>query len=264
MIDFSTVSELFVAGKEAHNLYINGSKVWEKGGQPAFQFTGLKLIALSANSTVKLQRTGNPPTVYLNYSLDEGLTWNTYTIGDTITLSNQGDSVCFVASQDNSAFANSTSSYHTFVMTGDWKAEGDLNSMLFTNYVYPGTYTNRALYRLFQNCAAITDVEDLELKADSVPSTFYAYLLAGTSITKGPKIYASSASSYAFAYMFSGCSSLSEIKLLNYTNAIPNNVNGPFQYWVRSVASIGTFYYNGTSHGTGTSSIPTGWTVQSF
>lgn len=40
MIDFSNVSELFVAGKEAHDLYINGSKVWEKGGSSdALTFT---------------------------------------------------------------------------------------------------------------------------------------------------------------------------------------------------------------------------------
>lgn len=43
MIDFSNVSELFVAGKEARDLYINGSKVWEKSGPqptiPGLAFT---------------------------------------------------------------------------------------------------------------------------------------------------------------------------------------------------------------------------------
>lgn len=231
-----------------------------------YEFTGLTFAAKQANSTLALTKTSSSaPTVYLNYSLDNGQTWSAYTVGDTITLANVGDTVCFTARQDNSAYATSGSIYHNFVMTGEWKASGDLNSLLFVDYLTPGTYTQRALYRLFQNCTSLTDVDDLELKAVSPPSTLYAYLLAGTSITRGPKIYATSGANYAFAYMFLNCSSLNEIKLINWTSAIPNNNNGVFQYWVRGVqTSSGTFYYNGSSAAHGESSVPTNWTIQSF
>ena len=47
----------------------------------------------------------------------------------------------------------------------------------------------------------------------------------------------------------------------------PNRDNYKAMYfngWVKNVASSGILYYNGSDRTTGTSAIPSGWTVQPF
>ena len=74
-------------------------------------YEGFTLTAREAGSTVKLEQkkygnssSGSYPTVSLDYSTDNGITWQSYTIGDTITLANIGDKVSFRATTTNGAF----------------------------------------------------------------------------------------------------------------------------------------------------------------
>lgn len=228
------------------------------------EFTGLMLTATQDGSTVSLSRFGNAPSINMNYSLDNGQTWSAYTIGDTITR-DEGESVSFWTATGNTALATGSNDYHNFVMTGGWMASGDLNSLLFIDYSNPSTYAERAFYKLFQNCTSLTDVQGLELRADYVPLGTYGFLFYGTSITKSPQIYASSAAGFGFTRMFFNCYNLNEIKLINWTGSIPNSNTGPFQFWVQGVqTSSGTFYYNGSDASYGDSAVPNNWTVQSF
>ena len=62
--------------------------------------------------------------------------------------------------------------------------------------------------------------------------------------------------------MFDGCSSLNEIRTewtFGFGGAA--STSNVFKDWVKGVAASGTFYYDGTDTSTGTSAIPTGWTV---
>ena len=68
--------------------------------------------------------------------------------------------------------------------------------MMFVDFANPGTYAQRGLQGLFSGCAALVDVEDLELKCGSVPLGFYAYLFQNCGITKGPKIYFTNVATY--------------------------------------------------------------------
>ena len=91
----------------------------------------------------------------------------------------------------------------------------------------------------------------------------YADMFSGcSSMVKAPEIKATTISTTeAVSNMFKNCSQLNEIKL---TNFIGNFSSGPFGNWVYGVASTGTFYYNGSDTTRGANAIPTGWTVQSF
>lgn len=65
----------------------------------------LTFVALEDNSTVGMQNSGGP-SVSLEYSTDNGETWNTFTVGSTtITLAHINDMVQFRATSTNSAFA---------------------------------------------------------------------------------------------------------------------------------------------------------------
>ena len=48
---------------------------------------------------------------------------------------------------------------------------------------------------------------------------------------------------------------------MGYTGNFADAPTNAFDRWVDGVASTGTFYYNGSDTTTGTSAIPTGWTV---
>ena len=76
-------------------------------------------IALEANSTVSMSSSSGP-SVSLEYSTDNGSTWNTFTVGSTtVTLANIDDMVQFRATSTNSAFASSyNSSFNYWVLTG--------------------------------------------------------------------------------------------------------------------------------------------------
>lgn len=130
MIDFSNVSELFVAGKEVRDLYINGGKVWEKGGGE-FSYAGLTFTATQANSTVAMAKDSSAPNISLEYTTD-GSTWNPFIVGTTtVTLSNVGAKVGIKATTTNGKFNttyNLASNY--FVMTGGIKPSGNINSLL--------------------------------------------------------------------------------------------------------------------------------------
>lgn len=59
--------------------------------------------------------------------------------------------------------------------------------------------------------------------------------------------------------MFNGCSSLREIRLLDY--------DGPFYPiyfigWTSGVSTTGVFYYDGSDTTVGDSAIPPGWIVK--
>ena len=81
-----------------------------------------------------------------------------------------------------------------------------------------------------------------------------------TSLVNAPTLPATTLVLFCYGGMFQGCTSLNYIKCL--ATDIPDN--RCTQEWVRGVASTGTFVKNASmaSWTTGTSGIPTGWTVQ--
>ena len=283
MIDFSNVSELFVAGKEAHNLYINGSKVWEKGGSSSP--VGLTFTAEEANSTVAMTAYGSAPSVSLEYTIDNGSTWSDFIVGTTtVILANVGDKMVIRAKTTNSRMGSSSSKYNKFVMTGKVAASGSIMYLLkndgdldttssqycFCNLFYqcaslttspelPATTLTSYCYRsMFQECTSLTEAP--ELPATRMTTYCYQGMFRGcTSLTTAPELPATKLTVSCYSNVFNGCSSLNSSKI-GYTG----NFSANFNNWVNGVAATGTLYYNGSDTTTGASAIPTGWTVQSF
>ncbi len=101
-----------------------------------------------------------------------------------------------------------------------------------------------------------------------------------TSLTEAPSLPATTTSNYAYAYMFQSCTSLKvapyigmttingvmymfdRCTKLNYMRVL--GTQGTTSFWTNNVASTGTFIKcAGDTWTTGTSGIPTGWTVYS-
>ena len=249
-------------------------------------YHGLTFIAESAGSTVAMKRTGSAPTLSLEYSTDDGQTWNDFTVASTtITLTNIGDECCIRAKTTNAKMANSYNNGNIFNLTGQVGAYGDATFLLDKNGGLD-TIGGWALGMLFWDCTALTHAPELpshnlgtdaydtmftgcsslreapELPATNLGSQYcYSQMFSGcTSLTKAPFLPATVLQSQCYGSMFKGCTNLSEIKIA-YTGSFSNTY---FYDWVQGVAASGTFYYNGSDTTRGTNAIPSGWTIQTF
>lgn len=220
---------------------------------------GLVFAANAANSTISLDAVGNPPSLDLEYSTDNGETFSTYTVGTTITLSNVNDEVLFRAgSTGQTALADDSSNYHKFTMTGSISIEDDNISYLLNKNAVPKTtqLPDYAFYGLFNGCSALQNAP--ELPWTTMGEGCYGEMFKGcTSLTSAPELPATTLATGCYNEMFYGCSSLNDIALYYAGNFSTTYFND----WVYGVAAIGTIMYDGTDTTTGASAIPTGWTV---
>ena len=112
---------------------------------------------------------------------------------------------------------------------------------------------------MFYNCTGLTTTS--ELPATTLEDHCYLGMFQGcTGLTTAPELPATTLLSGCYDSMFYGCTSLNYIKML----ATDISASDCLSNWVSGVASTGTFVKNAamTTVPTGTSGIPSGWTVQ--
>lgn len=111
---------------------------------------------------------------------------------------------------------------------------------------------------MFAGCTSLTTAPALPATTLSIRCYRFMFALC-SSLTEAPALPASVLTEQCYNYMFSSCTSLNYIKMLA-TDVSARRCLGD---WVYNVASSGTFVKNAamTTLPTGTSGIPTGWTV---
>ena len=226
----------------------------------------LTFVALEDNSTVSMATNNSAPSVSLEYSTDNGETWNTFTVGSTtVTLEHTNDMVQFRATSTNSTFSNSyNSNYNYFTGTGSLEVAGDLRTIYDKDNWQSLTTTNTyAMVRLCTNFTALKDARYLNLGFSSFGTNGASRCMEGCSnLTRGPYIKATgSLGSYSLEYFFQSCSSIQEITL-EMASSTASWSTSIFQNWVNGVPTGGTIYTNRASPGTGTSYFPSSWTIK--
>ena len=157
-------------------------------------------------STITLTLSGTL-TVNLLYSTD-CYNWLTYTVGDTLTLSDKGDSVYFKGSITGS---KSTANYVQFVMTGLISASGNTNSLISsTNFSSITSLSNTyEFYSLFKGCASLVNAP--LLPATGITTGCYSVMFNScTSLVNAPVLPATTLAASCYASMFVGCTSLTK------------------------------------------------------
>ena len=120
------------------------------------------------------------------------------------------------------------------------------------------TLAEKCYSNMFEGCTSLTTAPH-ELPATILTLLCYGYMFRGcTSLTTAPILPATTLTTWCYESMFEGCTNL------NYIKCLATNIYGNYTYdWVSNVAASGTFVKDAnTSWTTGTSGIPTGWTVQ--
>lgn len=220
----------------------------------------------------------------LYYSKDNGKTWSEPSDGMTLSV-NKGDKVLWKGETSPTSNGIGVFSGGTDVR---YTVEGNIMSLLFGDDFKEQTSLagkNSAFYHLFYNNKNITSAGKLSLPATTEISCYDGMFGNCSSLITAPELPATVFELGCYCDMFSGCSSLvtapelpatvlgegcylrmfSGCTKLNYIKCLATNISAPvcLADWVTNVASSGTFVKAADMEDwpTGTSGIPTGWTV---
>lgn len=252
------------------------------GGMPvpdALNFT------MPNGGTVTLTRVGSPTTVTLEYTLDGGSTWTTWTESGTMrTLTLQAGETVYIrnTSDTSTGFSTGASSYYNFGFSDNVDAKGNVNSLVCKN-PDDAVVSDRIYESLFKDCSTLQTAE-MELPFMSVLNNSYHNMFRNcTALVYPPALPATSISISSYFTMFYGCSSLVETPVLpaetlfdySYYNMFANcsslkkvtlhatDITAPYclTNWLGGVSATGDFYCPASlTIPTGVSGIPSGWT----
>lgn len=183
---------------------------------------------------VTLTKTGTPTEVELEYSLDCGDTWTTWTESNNVrTLTLTVGQTMFVrnTNETSTGFSTGMTSYYRFSFSSIAYADGKVNSLVCKNPDV-ATINNWIFYALF----------------GSQTNLYSSPILTFTVIN----------ANRAYRQMFNNCSNIAKIK------TYMTNVSGTesLYNWLNGVAATGVFYCPSTLTipTDSASGIPTGWT----
>ena len=212
-------------------------------------------------------------------SVDGKQTWQTLAANKNSPVINTGEKIYFKAVENTPAFAGTTSDYYKFTTSKTCNVSGHpyslytKGSFYFFANLFNGTnivdasgltleeeiVSNGCYQQMFYGCTSLTTAP--ELPATTLAENCYEGMFINcTSLTTAPELPATTLASMCYYQMFQGCTNLNYIKCL----ATNISASGCTTSWVTNVASTGTFVKNPnmSSWPTGTSGIPTGWTVE--
>lgn len=113
---------------------------------------------------------------------------------------------------------------------------------------------------MFSGCSSLTSVPALLPATTLVNSCYYGMFHNCTSLTAAPELPATTLQMMCYENMFNGCSSL------NYVKCLATDISAfhSTSIWLDGVSSTGTFVKDAsmTGWGTGSSGIPSNWTIQ--
>lgn len=220
----------------------------------------------------------------IQYSADNGTTWNTLSTGSSTPTITTGNKIMWKA---NEPTINELGGIGTFSSTGRFNVEGNIMSLvagdnfqnvttmnnlyqfaaLFKtskvvsaeNLILPTNVKSGCYLNMFRSCSNLTSAP--KLSAYGIASNCYNAMFAFcTSLTRAPELLYTNLVDKCYNSMFYGCSSLTYIKAMFTTTPSTAYTNN----WVSGVAASGTFVKNANAFWTttGVNGVPNGWTVQ--
>jgi len=172
----------------------------------------LTFEAMEAGATVKFKlfspATGSGK---VQYSIDEGDTWQDYTSEQLITLNNVGDMVHFKSTNIThyASYGWSPDYGSTFTVNGNCYVYGNILSLVNFDKTLSGTQPTFSC--LFYNCSTLHNhpINKLLLPATTLVESCYAFMFYGcTNLTQAPELPATELQKSCYDQMFCKCKSL--------------------------------------------------------
>ena len=194
--------------------------------------------SLQDGSTVAMQKVGSAPDVLLEYSIDDGVNWSPFVVGETPVTLNRGKWARIRATSEatQTQFATSPSAYNKFLLGGSITVGGNSMSLFYHEYAdiaaataFPDASKSNILANLFQGDVALKDASSLVLPATTLASFCYNSMFQGcTLLTAAPELPATTLASYCYGSMFQGCTSLTDAPELPATTLASYCYSGLF------------------------------------
>ena len=219
------------------------------------EYDWLCFTANTAGSTIKLQKYNSPTSITLETSTDWN-TWSTYSMGDTITLSNIWDKVYWRnTSTTTTWFSTSGSARYEFVMTWSIAASGDVTSLINKDWT-DTLVSDYCFYRLFINNTSLTTAP--KVPAINITNNCYQHMFSGCeNLTTACELPATTIKDFCYTQMFYNCPNLVQLPKLPATNLswTTNCYENMFVYCSKiKISTTQTWEYQTAYR------IPTSWT----
>lgn len=168
------------------------------------------------DTTVSLTKTGNPTTVYLEYSFD-GTSWSDYTIWASIVVPYLSTIYFRNKSESVTGFSTSGSDYYKFYFVWQYECAWNVNYLLCKNSVDPTVrLPNYCYYYLFRDWTITTAPE---LPSQNIWERTYYGMFYDSNIRTAPALPLISVSSYWCQNMFRNCDSLTQLPDISNANS---------------------------------------------
>lgn len=214
---FAKVSELTCASLHGRDFVVQRAR-WDKGvaqldmldvGKvlPQMQYNWLN-FEMPNGGDITLTRNGNPTAVTLEYSLDNGDTWTTWSeVGNVRTLTLAAGGRVWLRNTSPTSTGFSTGSrYYRFAFSDNVNAYGDVRSLLCM-YPFNGQLTSFCFYALFQGCTTLRKAP--VLLSTELASSCYANMFYGcSSLVSAPSLPATVLKDSCYQSMFRNCIAL--------------------------------------------------------
>lgn len=131
-------------------------------------------------------------------------------------------------------------------------------SNLITPPSLPATTMQKGSYReMFKNCTSLATAPTLSANIIAV-ECYYGMFQGCTRLATAPALISTSSIKDCYRYMFNGCTNLNDVTCYANSVSASNCIDG----WLTNVAATGTFHKLGSAtYNTGSSGIPSGWTI---
>lgn len=254
------MKNICIDGKPVKKAYIDG-KLWH---QAKSGYGGLCITSLEDGNEISIVKNGSAPACTFEYSTD-GSNWNSYTIGNKITIG-KDEKVYFRSGiNGNSIISSSVSNYHYFTISKKANVSGNINSILKQDFESVISLQNYAFLYLFK-LTEIVDASSLLLPAMTLTNyCYYRMFHSCSSLTQAPELPATALASNCYQQMFYGCIELNQIKV-HFNSFYSSGTTYGTTGWMTNTSATGTFI---CPEGLviperGTRTVPEGWTIERF
>lgn len=201
------IRDIIAGNRNVDKVMFGGKIVWKKNDCLTFtlsrKFGNDSKLSIQP---VKGIQGREAPRLDLKFSVDGGMSWNDYDVGDEISVTNIGDEVKFIAKDSgNERTGDINSNYNKIVMNGWFHARGNINSILYPDFAERNDVLPEFCYmNLFNSCWGLLSAPDLP--STHLSNRSYASMFKGcSSMRVPPNLPATHVPFYCYGNMFEGC-----------------------------------------------------------
>ena len=184
----------------------------------------LTFTAAEEGSSFGIKNTNNDPDV--QYSLDDGATWNLLTDGESIPLAKKGDKA-LIRGNNPKGFSSGNLKYTNFKMSGKIAASGSVMSLIDGEGESLTIPNNNCFCYLFDRCESL--VQAPELPAAHLADSCYADMFYFcTNLEKAPELPATELAEYCYFATFACCRKMVDVPQLPASVMVKGCYNSMF------------------------------------